>query len=46
MLPDTRSAQRWSIDAGQESGKQLAKDALDIILLAAVLLAVALVAVL
>jgi len=43
-MPETRSA--WSLDAGQEPGKRLANDALDIVLLAAVLLTVALVALL
>ena len=45
-MPGARNADRWSLEAGQEPGKQLANDALDIVLLAAVLLAVALVTVL
>ena len=34
-MPNTRSAERWSVDPRQESRKQLANDALDIVLLAA-----------
>ena len=37
-MPGARNAERWSLDAGQESRKQLANDALDIVVLAVVLL--------
>lgn len=37
-MPGARNAERWSLDAGQESRKQLANDALDIVVLAAALL--------
>ena len=43
-MPNVRNAERWSSDPGQESRRQLANDALDVVLLAAVLLAMAVVA--
>jgi hypothetical protein len=45
-MPGARNADRWSLEAGEEPGKQLANDVLDVFLLAAVLLMVALVTVL
>jgi len=45
-MPGARNADRWSLEAGQAHGKELANDVLDVFLLAAVLLMVALVTVL
>jgi hypothetical protein len=42
-MPNVWNAERWSLDTGQESRRQLANDALDVVLLAAVLLAMAVV---
>jgi hypothetical protein len=45
-MPGVRNAHRWSLEAGQEPGRQLANDVLDVFLLAAVLLMAALATVL
>jgi hypothetical protein len=45
-MPGARNTERWSWEAGRDAGNHLVNDALDVVLLASVLLTVALLTVL